>query len=194
MGSSYQSILAVGELANVRSAVAASGQQAVIIPVADGRWAVLPERENDIYAETEDLAELLSLAEGSLAVSFNVFDSIVMTARLFRGGECHHEYLSDQTFLTEVWDDDDNEMWFDMLGREYPPGATPSPGAYGADPGAFAALGVAPVDEEALGAVLNHPRLRAEERHHDMLDALNLGCCSALSMRYQDAVASGLGV
>ncbi|RLP81278.1 hypothetical protein EAD89_28965 [Micromonospora sp. BL4] len=193
MGSSYQTVLATGSLADVRAAVAAAQQTAVIIPVAESRWAVVPSRVDGIHAETEKLAQLLSLAQGSVAASFDVFDSDVLVALLFRDGSSYHEYLSDQAYLVETWDDDDNEILFDMLGRPYPPDATPPSGAYGADPAASAALGVAPVDEAALGVALGRSELRAEEQHHAVLHALNLDC-APLMMSYTEAVASGSGV
>lgn len=193
MGSSYQTILAKGNLAHVRAAVSVSQQVAVIIPVAEGRWTVVPSQEDGIYAETEDLAELLSLAQGSLAASFDVFDSDVMVVKLFRDGHSYHEYLSDQAYLVETWDDDDNEILVDLLGRPYPAGVSPPSGAYGADPAVFAALGVAPVDEAELGIALSQSGVRAEEQHHAILHALNLDC-GPLAMSFEEAAASGLGV
>ncbi|SIN40987.1 hypothetical protein [Micromonospora cremea] len=193
MGSSYQTVLATGNLVDVRAAVAMSQQMAMIIPVAEGRWAVVPVQEDGIYAETEDLAELLSLAPGSMAASFDVFDSDVMVAKLFRDGRSYHEYLSDQAYLVETWDDDDNEILFDLLGRPYPPGASPPSGAYGADPAMFGALGVEPIDEAELGVALSRSGLRAEEQHHAILHALNLDC-GPLAMSFEEAAASGLGV
>ncbi|MGC1211063.1 hypothetical protein [Micromonospora sp. IBHARD004] len=193
MGSSYQTILATGNLVDVRAAVSASQQAAVIIPVAEDRWAVVPLQEDGVYAETENLAKLLSLAQGSVAASFDVFDSDVIVATLFRDGRSYHEYLSDQAYLVETWDDDDNEILFDLLGRPYPPGASPPSGAYGADPAAFAALGVGLVDESELGVALSRSGLRADEQHHAILHALHLDC-GPLTMSSKEAAASGLGV
>ncbi|MET8838297.1 hypothetical protein ABZV78_30945 [Micromonospora sp. NPDC004540] len=193
MGSSYQTILATGNLVDVRAAVSVSEQVAVIIPVAQCRWAVVPSQQDGIYAETENLAKLLSQAPGSMAASFDVFDSDVMVATLFRDGRSYHEYLSDQAYLVETWDDDDNEILYDLLGRPYPPGASPPSGAYGADPAAFAGLGVAPIDEAELGVALSRAGLRAEEQHCAILHALNLDC-GPLAMSFEEAAASGLRV
>ncbi|WP_018829950.1 hypothetical protein [Salinispora tropica] len=193
MGSSYQTILATGDLAHVRAAVAVSQQEVVIIPVAEGRWAVVPMQKAGIYAEAENLAELLSLAQGSVAASFDVFDSDVMVVKLFRDGRSYHEYLSDQAYLVELWDDDDNEILVDLLGRPYPPGLSAPSGAYGADPAMFAALGVEPIDEAQLDVALSRPELRAEEQHHAILHALNLDC-GPLTTSFEKATASGLGV
>ncbi|TDB73230.1 hypothetical protein [Micromonospora sp. KC723] len=193
MGSSYQTILTTGNLVDVCAGVSVSEQVTVIIPVAECRWAVVPAREDGIYAETENLAELLSLAQGAVAATFDVFDSDVMVIKLFRDGRSYHEYLSDQAYLIEIWDDDDNEILVDLLGRPYPPGVSPPSGAYGADPAVFAALSVAPIDDAELGAALRRSGLRAEEHHHAILHALNVDC-GPLAMSYEEAAASGLGV
>jgi hypothetical protein len=74
------------DLVDVRAAISATQQAAVIIPVAADRWAVVPSQEDGSYVETENLAELLSLAAGSVTASFDVFDSDVMVAILFRDG------------------------------------------------------------------------------------------------------------
>ncbi|MCO8273369.1 hypothetical protein M1L60_22510 [Actinoplanes sp. TRM 88003] len=188
MGSSYQTVLAVGELEDVRAAVAGCGQRAVIMPMGERRWAVVPEGDG-VYAETDGLATRLKLA-----ATFSLFDSDVLVAMLFRDGAAYHEYLSDQSQLMEAWDDDDNEIWFDMLGRPYPPGATPPSGAYGADPVAFVPLGLGPVDEAELASALAGPERDAGEQHHAIVHALNFEDARPLTMKYADAVASGRGV
>ncbi|WP_067504145.1 hypothetical protein [Actinoplanes sp. TFC3] len=38
-----------------------------------------------------------------------------------REGRAYHDYLSDQSYLEDGWDEDDNEIKFDCLGRIYPP-------------------------------------------------------------------------
>ncbi|BCJ55031.1 hypothetical protein Asp14428_65060 [Actinoplanes sp. NBRC 14428] len=192
MGSSYQTILATGELSAVRAAVAASGQQAMVIPVGDRRWAVVPIQV-DGYAATEDLARALSRPEGSIAATFDVFDSDVIVAGVFRGGRSVHDYLSDQSYLAEAWDDDDNEILVDLLGRPYPPGTAPPDGPYGADAAAFAPLGVAPVDETALAAALRGPETMAERQHHAILHALNV-TPRPLQMTYEEARRSNTAV
>jgi len=189
VGSSYQTILAVGELVDLRTAVDAWHQRATIIEVAERRWAVVPVQEDGVYAETEGLAQHLSLVEGGLAASFNVFDSDVLVAMLFREGTGVHEFLSNQAYLVEGWDDDDNEILYDMLGRPYPPEATPPAGPFGADPAAFVPLGVAPVDAAALGAVLGRTGIRADSQHHAILHALNLDP-RPLMMTFEEATAA----
>ncbi|WP_250029145.1 hypothetical protein [Paractinoplanes maris] len=174
MGSSYQTILAAGGRADIEAAVAAWHQDAAIVPVAESRWAVVPVQEDGVYAETEGLAQQLSLVPGGVAASFSVFGSDVLVAMLFRDGGAVHEYLSDQAYLVEGWDDDDNEILFDLLARPYLPGATPPSGPFGADPAAFLGLGVAPVDQTALGAALTRTEDGAVEQHHAILHALNV--------------------
>ncbi|KXK63568.1 hypothetical protein AWW66_02100 [Micromonospora rosaria] len=193
MGSSYQTILAAGDLTDVRAAVTESGQRAVVVPVGERRWAVVPAPADGGYAETEELARLLSRPAGAVAAAFDVFDSDVVVARLFRDGRGYHDYLSEQSHHEEAWDDDDNEILFDMLGRPYPPGATLPTGPYGADPAAFVPLGVAPVDEVTLEAALAGPEPLAEVQHHRILRALNLRP-GPLATTYDEAVAAGLGV
>ncbi len=189
VGSSYQTILAAGDLADLRAAVSAWHQEAVIVPVAERRWAVVPVQEDGVYAETEGLAQHLSSIDGGVAASFNVFDSDVLVALLFRAGRGYHDYLSDQADLVEGWDDDDNEILYDMLGRPYLPDETPPAGPFGADPVAFVALGVGPVDKDALEAALSRPGGRAVERHHAVLHALNVDP-RPLTMTFDEVAAA----
>jgi len=187
VGSSYQTILATGDLDTVRAAIADTPQAAVIRPVGPSRWAIIPEAE-DGYAETEDLARYLSKATGEHAAAFDVFDSDVLVAKLFRAGAEYHEYLSDQEFLAEMWDDDGNEIMVDMLGREYAAGAEPPSGPFGADPAAFRPFGVGEVDEDRLFAALRGPESMAEQQHHDILTALHLDP-GPLALDYETAAA-----
>ncbi|MFF3868554.1 hypothetical protein [Micromonospora sp. NPDC001898] len=186
MGTSYQSILAVGELAAVRAAVGDAGREAYVTAVGSRRWAVVPrEEEESGYAEVDDLAELISTVTGEPAVAFDVFDSSVMSATVYAAGELAHGYVSDRSWVTEYWDDDDNEFWAGFDGTLHPvDGPLPSPGPSGADPAAFVALGVGEVDAERLGAALrgdvpldDAPRLYAECQHTEILDALGLQPC-----------------
>jgi hypothetical protein len=171
MGSTYQTILAVGESGDVQRAIDLYGRPVAITPVGERRWAVVPQGEHG-YAETAPLAELLS--QTGYAATFEVHDSDVLTSAVYRNGGVIHEYLSDQAYLVEYWDDEGNELLSDMLGRSYRPGETPPHGPAGADPDAFAALGVEPLDHIALAAALNAPTLRADSLHHGILHALNL--------------------
>lgn len=189
MGVTYQTLLATGDLAAVRAAVAASGQQAVIMPVGAGRWAVVP-RPHDGYAATDELARLLSAGDGAVAATFEVVDSALLVAGLFRGGRSYHDYLDDQS-CTET--DSEEDVLVDGLGRTYPIGAPVPTGAYGADPRAFAPLAVGPLDEAALGAVLRSQDGPADQRQHEILRLLGVDPGPVL-MAYEQALDSGLGV
>ncbi|OKI75091.1 hypothetical protein [Micromonospora sp. CB01531] len=184
MGTSYQTVLATGELAPIRAALAEAGWEAYVAPAGDRRWAVIPREEDEYgWADADAVAELVSSFTGSPAVSFDVFDSDVMRARIFVDGAEAHGYVSDRSYVSEYWDDDDNEFLAGFDGTLYPVDAPPPPGPGGADPGAFAPLGVGAVDVAALGAALrakvpldDAPRLFAERQHAAILAALNLRC------------------
>lgn len=182
VGTSYQTILAVGDLAAIREAVAEAGREAYVVPVADQRWAVVPqENMGGCYAEVDELAELLSRRTRRPAASFDVFDSDVMTAEIHVDGQEVHRYLSDRSWVSEYWDDDDNELLASYDGTLYPLDSPPPPGPTGDDPAAFAPLAVGEVDPERLHAALrgdvpvcDAPRLFAEWQHAAILRALNL--------------------
>ncbi|WP_306205031.1 hypothetical protein [Actinoplanes sp. RD1] len=187
MGSSYQTVLATGELGDVRAAVTASGGEAVVRAVAAGRWAVVP-RPQEGYADTAALARLLTRAPDAVAATFDVIDSDLLVAGVFRAGRSVHDYLSEQSIVEEGWDENDNEILFDGLGRTYPPGATVPSGPYGADAAVFAPLAAAPVDEAKLTAVLAATDLRGEDRHHQLLHLLAVDP-APLQMSYEEALA-----
>jgi hypothetical protein len=185
VGTSYQTILAVGGLAEIRAVLTDVGAEAYVTEVGERRWAVVPrEDEESGYAEVDDLAQLITLRTGEPAVTFDVFDSDVMTATLHVDGHAAHRYLSDRGWVTEHWDDDDNEVLAGFDGTIYPVDAPPPSGPAGADPAVFAPLGVGAVDAVDLGAALrgevpldDAPRLFAECQHRAILDALRLDPC-----------------
>ncbi|MEU8046130.1 hypothetical protein AB0B71_18540 [Micromonospora echinofusca] len=184
MGTSYQTILALGALAQIRRVLTDVGTEAYVTPVGERRWAVVPrEEEGSGYAEVDDLAQLITLLTREPAVTFDVFDSSVMRATVHAGGREVHRYLSDGGWVTEYWDDD-NEVLAGFDGTLHPLDAPPPPGPSGDDPAVFAPLGVGAVDSVALGAALrgevpldDAPRLFAECRHRAILDALGLDPC-----------------
>ncbi|MFG1890824.1 hypothetical protein ACGFIR_23540 [Micromonospora sp. NPDC049051] len=185
MGTSYQTILASGGLTEIRRVLTDVGTEAYVTQVGERRWAVVPREEEDSgYAEVDDLAQLITLLTREPAVTFNVFDSDVMAATLHVDGHEAHRYLSDRGWVTEFWDDDDNEVLAGFDGTLYPLDAPPPPGPSGDDPAVFAPLGVGRVDVAALGAALrgevpldDAPRLFAECQHRAILDALGLDPC-----------------
>ncbi|MEU3456096.1 hypothetical protein ABZ671_21240 [Micromonospora sp. NPDC006766] len=182
MGTSYQTVLATGELARIRAALEEARWEAYVAPAGAQRWAVVPREENDFgWADRDAVAELVSRSTGSPAVSFDIFDSDVLRARIFVDGAATHGYVSDRSYVSEYWDNDDNEFLAGFDGTLYPVDAPPPPGPDGADPVAFAPVGVGEVDPARLGAALrgevpfdDAPRLFAERQHAAILAALNL--------------------
>ncbi len=182
MGTSYQCVLATGELPPIRAAVEEARWEAYVVPAGTQRWAAVPREEDDVsWADADTVAELISESRGRPAVSFDVFDSDVMRARIFVDGREAHGYVSDRSYVEEYWDDDDNEFLAGFDGTLYPVDAPPPPGPDGADPAAFAPLGVGEVDPARLGAASrgevpldDAPRLFAEQQHAAILAALNL--------------------
>ncbi|GAA0462158.1 hypothetical protein Aca07nite_24960 [Actinoplanes capillaceus] len=192
MGSTYQTVLATGDLDGVRRALAESRQKAVIIPVAERRWAVIPRGESG-YAETATLARLMSLRAGEYAARFEMYDSDALLVEILHRGATVHDYVSELRFVIEDWDDDDNEILVDLRGNVYHDLEEVPRGPYGADPSAFAPLGVGTVDMAGLDAALRRPQLMAESQHHDAMHALNVDP-RPLQMTYEQARKSRLGV
>lgn len=187
MGSTYSTVLAVGERAAVEDAVARYGERVAIVAVDEGRWALIP----DDYDATP-LAVLAS-ANGGLAARFWVFDSSTLVAEVYRDGAPVHVYLSEQRHVEQSYDPDaawDSESWMeDMIGRRYEFGVEPPHGPLGADAEPFVALGVEPVDRAELGRILREPdpEETADSQHHEMLHALNLENVSPLQWDYERA-------
>ncbi|GLW28295.1 hypothetical protein Areg01_12350 [Actinoplanes regularis] len=160
--------------------------------VGEDRWAIVPRDENG-YAETTNLARLASIASAGYATSFTVLDSDVLSAEIFHDGRSIHEYHSNVGYPCEGYDEDDNPVIFDMLGRAYESYEELPAGPHGADPAAFAPIGVGDVDLAVLGATLRGPGSQAESQHHALLHDLNL-TPGPLQVRYDEAIDSGLGV
>ncbi|MFG1608431.1 hypothetical protein [Actinoplanes sp. NPDC049265] len=175
MGTSFQVVVAAGDENAVRAAVAATGQEADVRAIGESRWAVVPATtEHEAYAETDELARHLSEPAGAVAASFQVFDSDVLLAGLYRAGRHYHDYLSDQAYLMEYWEDDGTELMVDMLGRPYGPDDEPPTGPYGADVAAFLPFAAGPVDSDAVAAALTATTEMAEDQFHQLLHALNM--------------------
>ncbi|MEU4160179.1 hypothetical protein [Actinoplanes sp. NPDC026670] len=185
MGSSYQTVLVAGERAQVRRGLWWGLRPAVVLPVGERRWAVVPRGRHG-YAETAGLARRLSLGAGVWTARFEVFDSDFLTAEIYSGGQARHEYHSDQGYVIEDFDEDGEELLVDRLGRVHRDFGDVVHGPYGADPSAFAPLGLGEIDLAALGAVLSG-EARAEDRHHELLHLLNL-TPGPLQMTYAEAL------
>jgi hypothetical protein len=184
MGSSYQTVLVTGDRSAARLALLRSWQRGVILPVGRLRWAVVPRARHG-YAETANLARQASLATGGYAARFEVFDSDVLSAEIFHDGVSVHEYHSDQGYVIEDFDDDDEPILVDRLGRTFRDESAVVHGPFGDDPERFAPLGLGDVDLATLGAALRGPE-RAETQHHEILHALNL-TPGPLQMTYPEA-------
>jgi hypothetical protein len=180
VGTSYQTLLVVGEATHVRAALAEIGVDAWVLPAGPGRVAVLPREEEYSYAHVDQLAASLTTRTGGEMLTNVVFDSDVVLMNVYRAGQCVHEYVSRQEALVDWFIDDDGESWFRVGGVEYPASAPTPSGPSGADPDALAPFGVDPVDLARLGALLRgelsneDERLFAERHHRSILTAMNL--------------------
>jgi hypothetical protein len=174
MGSTYQTALAVGELADIQEFLDRMGIEALTEAVGPRRWAVVPKETENGRAETEKVARRLSTLAGGLAAAFQVHDSDALTAQLFRDGEQFHSYLSNRAVLMEWYDDDDNEILINLLGEPWTGDEPPPEEAIGGNADLFAPLGAGEIDLDALGRSLVDTKQFAERQHAAILRALNL--------------------
>jgi hypothetical protein len=178
MGTSYETLLVVGDLTPVRENLAAAGVDGLVLPAADGRVAVVPREVDYGYADTAALAQMISRRYGFAALSNEVADSDVVFLRAYRDGELSYRYVSDQSMLVDWFIDDGGRSRFRLDGVEYP-AAAPSPtGPLGTDPHGLAPFGVGEIDLDRLAAALRggdvDDRVEAEAQHWTILEALNL--------------------
>lgn len=179
MGTSYQTLLVVAELADVRAGVAAVGADGLVMPAGAGRTAVMVREDEWQVAEVGKLAAQLSGAYGWAALTNVVHDSDVVIMSAYRGGRLVHQYVSDQAMLVDWFIDDDGTTKFRIGDIEYPADAPTPTGPSGADPAALAPFGVGDVDLGRLGACLRgelpgQESMFAEQQHRMILEALNL--------------------
>lgn len=174
MGTSYETVLVAAGPDETHAVVAALGSVAVLVPVADGRTAVIPKEGRHGYAETHDLARAVSEALGCLVATFQVSDSDVLVAELFRGGEHVHEYVSDRSALATVYEDADGELKQELDGVVYPADIRLPVTPGGDDPAVFALFAVGQPDLVGLATALSAKQLFAERQHWDIVAALNL--------------------
>jgi hypothetical protein len=179
MGTSYQTLVVVGELARVKDALAAAGVEGLVMPAGPGRTAVIPREGKFDYVNPARLAELLSTRAGFAALSNDIVDSDLVRMRAFCDGRQIHEYVSDQAMLVDWFIGDDGRTEFRLDGVEYPGDASYPRGPRGADPAALAPFGVDPVDVNRLGAALRgefdgRRPVYAEFQHRLILKAMNL--------------------
>jgi len=178
MGSSYQTMLVVGDLPAVRAALVQAGIDGLVMPAGPDRVAVMPREGDYDYADTRTIAQMISGRYGFATLSNRVYDSEVVYLDAYRDGHLWHAYLSDQSILVEWFLDDDGNPKFRFDGIEHPPEGPAPTGALGADPNALAPYGVGNIDLDRLAAALRGPDedeyLMAEHQHWLILEALNL--------------------
>lgn len=153
MGTSYQTLLVIGEPAALRSAAYGLGLDCWLVSAGPQRSAILPREGDGDHVDVRRLAKLLSVKAGP-ALSNEVVDSDVVVMAAYQDGRLVHEYVSDQAMLVDWYIDDDGRSRFRLGGRTYPAEAPAPRGPAGADPGALAPYGIAPVDVDRLGAAL----------------------------------------
>ncbi|MEV6925638.1 hypothetical protein AB0M46_14215 [Dactylosporangium sp. NPDC051485] len=179
MGTSYQNLMVVGDLADVVGALADLGADAWVLPAASGRAAVLPREGPHNHADADGLARAISATLHTAAMSNVVFDSDVVLINIYRNGNRVHEYVSEREMLVDWFIDENDEPKFRLGGVEYPADAEYPKGPGGANPQIFAPLGVGPMDLDRLGATLRGDfgtdgQVFAEFQHRLIMKALNL--------------------
>ncbi|WP_144126240.1 hypothetical protein [Catellatospora sichuanensis] len=179
MGTSYQNLLLIGEMAPLEKVVAMAATDGWLLPAGPGRVALLP-REGDLdVADVAAPAKRLSAALGTPVLTNEVIDSDAVIMTVYQDGRAVHRYVSDEAMLVDWFIDDDGRAMFRIGEVEYPADAAHPTGPSGADPQVFAPFGVGAVDRERLAAVLrgetgDAERLRAEEQHRLILEVLHL--------------------
>jgi hypothetical protein len=180
VGTSYQTLLVVGEQAEACSALADLGVEAWVVAAGRSRVAVLPREGEHGYVDVDQLAHSLTALTRGKAVTNVVVDSDMVMMNVYRNGRCVHQYVSRQEILVDWFIDDDGTSKFRIGGVEYPATAPTPGGPTGADPDVLAAFGVEPIDRLRFGAVLRgeladrHEQLFAERHHRSILEAMNL--------------------
>jgi hypothetical protein len=169
----------IAELADVRTGVAASGGDGLVMPAGVGRTAVMVREDEWQVADVDNLAVQLGAAYGWAALSNAVHDSDVVIMSAYRDGGLTHRYVSDQAMLVDWFIDDNGTTKFRIGEVEYPEDAPSPSGPLGADPAVLAPFGTGRVDLERLGACLrghfaDQEHVFAEQQHKMILEALNL--------------------
>ncbi len=127
MGTSYQTLLLIGEQADLRAPLVDLDADGWLVPVGPQRVALLPREGDRGYADVHSMAHLLGARlEGPVLTNeVSTSDRIVMG--VFEQGRLIHEYVADRSDPAS---------------------------AVGADPAAFVPFGVGQVDPHRLGAAL----------------------------------------
>jgi hypothetical protein len=177
MGTSYEGLLAVADLGEVREALVRSGGHGLLASVAAARTALVPTETYGGVADIESTAEDISRECRCGVLAHGVYDSDVLTLWVYRDGTRVHRYVSEAGALGEVFEDRDGLMKVKVDGVVYAESdpARPS-GPIGADPREFLpfAFGRAGVDQVAAALTGDGYGGDAEGRHCAFLRALNL--------------------
>ncbi|MEU4477651.1 hypothetical protein AB0F68_06200 [Micromonospora sp. NPDC023966] len=179
MGTSYQNLLVIGELADVRGKVIAAGMNGWLVPAGPNRVVLLPREGEWDVADVDPLAKQLSADSDASVVTNEVVDSDAVVMTVYQEGRPVHRYVSDQSIFVDWFIDDEGDTKFRVNGVAYPADADCPTGPSGADPRVLAPFGAGPVDLERLGAILqgelNETGWRlAEQQHWAIAEALNL--------------------
>jgi hypothetical protein len=191
VGTSYQTLLVVAELAQTRQALEPTGVEAFLAPAGPGRTAVMPREGEADYADTSGLARFVSRRFGYPALTNVVADSDVVLMRVYRNGRRVHEYVSDTAMLVDWFIDEDGRTRFRIDDMEFPVDATAPSGPSGADPAWLVDFGLGEVDPDHLGAVMRGDAIGerpmpAHDWHRQILDVLNLDP-RGLTIAYREA-------
>jgi hypothetical protein len=196
MGTSYEGVLVVAGVEQVRTAMLRAEVTAIVAPVGVERTALLPREGAYNIVDVDDLGRYLSGTCGFSVLAHCLYDSDLLSLYVYRGGECVHEYQSEMAYLGTPFEDDDGQLKVTLGGVVYDSEGESLPsGPCGADPEVFASFGNGDVDLDRLGALLRGEDLDedeqvfAESRHWAVAEALNLQP-AALTAAYRHAKVS----
>jgi hypothetical protein len=165
----YENLLVKGEFEPTVDALEAAGHEAIVVPVARGRVAVIPYE----WSGGEDVFDMVTMLSRELgfAVIHWENNSFVLTADVWEDGWLTHWYVSELSNVAYRWVDELGP------GPSIDPEGTPVPAGPVADPAVFAPFGVGNVDIGRLAAGLRgeDPSGAApDQQHRAILEALNL--------------------
>ena len=177
MAKSYEGLLAVADLDDVREALGQAETHGLIARIAAARTAVVPTETYGGAADIESTAEEISGICRCEVLAHRVYDSDVLTMYVYRDGLRVHRYVSEIGALGEVFEDHDGVMKIEVDGVVYRESDPARPkGPIGADPQAFLPFAFGEARSEAITAALASDGYagNAEGRHRDFLRALEL--------------------
>ena len=96
MGTSYQTLLVAATLGPVCDALAVAGVDAIALPAAPNRTAVIPREGALDFADPGDLAERIGAGTGWATLANVVEDSDWLQLEAYREGRFVHRYRSDR--------------------------------------------------------------------------------------------------